>query len=153
MLTLFSFLSSVLVNCLFLSLLSSWSVDFWFSITFFFWYLQYHGPVKECNVKLLSYYNITITTKSTMALHIVRRYQKKNVIENQKSTDHDDNNDKKRQFTQTTATFFLKHDYYLDFVNRYTTVDTSWVRITYPSGIHEFISGFVQLWCWPFSVG
>jgi hypothetical protein len=62
-----------------------------------------HGPVKECNVKLLSYYNITITTKSTMELHIVRRY--KNVIESQKSTDHDENNDRKRhgqtQFTNT----------------------------------------------------
>ena len=62
-----------------------------------------HGPVKECNVKLLSYYNITITTKSTMELHIVRRYKK--VIESQKSTDHDENNDRKRhgqtQFTNT----------------------------------------------------
>ena len=40
------------------------------------------------------------------------------------------------------GTFLLKHEYYLDFVNRYTTVDTSWARITYPSGIHQFISSF-----------
>ena len=63
-----------------------------------------HGPVKECNVKLLSYYNRAITTKSTMTLDIVRIYQK-NMIENQKSTDHDENNDRKRhgqtQFTST----------------------------------------------------
>jgi hypothetical protein len=58
-----------------------------------------HGPVKECNVKLLSYYNIAITTKSTMALNIVRRYQK-NMIESQKSTDNDDNNGQ-TQFTNT----------------------------------------------------
>ena len=61
-----------------------------------------HGPVKECNVKLLSYYNIAITTKSTMALNNVRGYQN-NMIENQKSTDNDTNNDRKRhgqaQFT------------------------------------------------------
>ena len=64
--------------------------------------MNYHGSVKECNVKLLSYYNIAITKKSTMALNIVRRYQK-NMIESQKSTDNDDNNDRKRhgqtQFT------------------------------------------------------
>ena len=41
------------------------------------------------------------------------------------------------------ATFLLKNEYYLDFVNRYTTVDTSWVRITSPSGMHEFISCFL----------
>ena len=39
-----------------------------------------------------------------MALNIVRKYQQ-NVIKNQKSTDHDDNNDRKRhgqtQFTNT----------------------------------------------------
>jgi hypothetical protein len=46
-------------------------------------FFNYHGPVKECNVKVLSYYNITITTKSTMALNIVRRYQN-NMIERQK---------------------------------------------------------------------
>jgi hypothetical protein len=67
-------------------------------------HVNYHGPVKECNVKVLSYYNITITTKSTMALNIVRRYQN-NMIESQKSTDNDDNNDRKRheqtQFTNT----------------------------------------------------
>ena len=48
--------------------------------------------------------NIAITTKSTMALNIVRRYQN-NMIESQKSTDHDTNNDRKRhgqtQFTNT----------------------------------------------------
>jgi len=37
-----------------------------------------HSPVQECNAQLLSYYNIAITTKSTMALHIVRRYNKRN---------------------------------------------------------------------------
>ena len=58
-------------------------------------HVNYHGSVKECNVKVLSYYNIAITTKSTMALNIVRRYQN-NMIENQKSTDHDDNSDRKR---------------------------------------------------------
>ena len=64
--------------------------------------MNYHASVKECNVKLLSCYNIAITTKSTVALNIVRWYQN-NMIENQKSTDHDDNNDRKRhgqtQFT------------------------------------------------------
>ena len=53
-----------------------------------------HGPVKECNDKLLSYYNITITTKSKRPWNIVRRYQKR-----------DENNDRKRhgqtQFTNT----------------------------------------------------
>jgi LDH2 family malate/lactate/ureidoglycolate dehydrogenase len=67
-------------------------------------HVNYHGSVKESNVKLLSYYNIAITTKFTMALNIVRRYQN-NMIENQKSTDNDDNNDRKRhgqtQFTNT----------------------------------------------------
>jgi hypothetical protein len=52
----------------------------------------------------LSYYNIAITTKSTMALNIARRYQN-NMIESKKSTDNDDNNDRKRhwqtQFTNT----------------------------------------------------
>jgi hypothetical protein len=43
-------------------------------------FLQFEGPVKECNAKLLSYYNIAITTKSTMALNIARRYQN-NMIE------------------------------------------------------------------------
>jgi hypothetical protein len=59
-LTLFGFLSSVLVNC----------------VTDRNNHVSDHGPVKECNVKLLSYYNIAITTKSTMTLNIVRRYQK-----------------------------------------------------------------------------
>jgi hypothetical protein len=67
-------------------------------------HVNYHGPVKDCNVKVLSYYNIAITTKSTMALNNVRRYQN-NMIESQKSTDNDTNNDRKRhgqtQFTNT----------------------------------------------------
>ena len=67
-------------------------------------HVKYHGSVKECNAKLLSYYNIAITTKSTMELNIVRRYQDI-MIESQKSTDHDTNNDRKRhgqtQFTNT----------------------------------------------------
>jgi hypothetical protein len=45
--------------------------------------------------------------------------------------------------SQNIATFLLKNEYYLDVVNRYTTVDTSWVRITSPSGMHEFISCFL----------
>ena len=60
-----------------------------------------HGSVKDCNVKLLSYYNIAITTKSKRPLNIVRRYQK-NVIANQKSTDHDNNDRKKHGQTQFT---------------------------------------------------
>ena len=53
-----------------------------------------YGPVKECNVKLLSYYNIAITTKSKRPWTIFRRYPKR-----------DENNDRKRhgqtQFTNT----------------------------------------------------
>jgi hypothetical protein len=48
-------------------------------------HVNYHGSVKDCNVKLLSYYNIAITTKSKRPLNIVRRYQKR-----------DENNDRKR---------------------------------------------------------
>jgi hypothetical protein len=66
-------------------------------------HVNYHGSVKECNVKVLSYYNIANTTKSTMALNIARRYQN-NMIESQKSTDNDNNDRKRHGQTQYTNT-------------------------------------------------
>ena len=82
--------------------------------------------------------NITITTKSTMTLNIVRRYQN-NMIENQKSTDHDDNNDRKRQtqFTNTEDRKLKRVNTKAEQKTGYELVHSGWGGNSYSTSINR----------------